>query len=207
MDNTLQSHWDNTYLSKGPDQLSWSQNLPEPSLSLIKSTGITKTDAIIDIGGGDATLIENLLSEGYSDLTVLDISSAAIDRARKRLGERAEKIKWIVCNILDFAPARPYKLWHDRATFHFLTETQDIKNYKHIVSEFVDKDLIIGTFSENGPTMCSGLPVRRYNLESLELFFNDDFQLKQSVNSDHVTPFGSVQNFLFTHFFKGQLID
>ncbi|WP_439559224.1 class I SAM-dependent methyltransferase [Dyadobacter sp.] len=205
MEKTLQNHWDNTYLFKGPDQLSWSQNLPEPSLSLIKSTGIKTTDAIIDIGGGDATLIEKLLDEGFSDLTVLDISSAAIERARKRLGERAEKIKWTICNVLNFVPDRPYALWHDRATFHFLTESQDIEKYKHIVSEFVVRDLIIGTFLEDGPTMCSGLPVKRYDEKTLESLFDDNFQPQERVLSDHITPFGTVQNFRFMHFSKRSL--
>src|SRR5690606_31563104 len=163
-------------------------------------TGIAKSAPIIDIGGGESLLADRLLDLGYTDITVLDISAQSLEKARSRLGDRAEDVRWIVRDILDFKPTRPYEVWHDRAAFHFLTEPEDVAAYRRLVSAYAKSHLIMGTFSKNGPLKCSGLPVTRYDAESMSEALGQDFRLEDVLWTDHTTPFDTVQNFIFCTF-------
>ncbi len=190
-------HWEKVYDTKQPNEVSWTQAVPHASIALIKNSHLPKDAAIIDIGGGDSHLVDYLLKEGFTDISVLDISSKAIERAQKRLGDKANKVTWIVSDILDFVPTKKYDCWHDRAAFHFLTKEDDIEYYKDLVAVSVLKTLIIGTFSDHGPKKCSGLEVSQYNPESLYQVFGNCFNLEESIIEDHETPFNTLQNFVF----------
>lgn len=144
-------HWETVYETKNPDEVSWTQEIPKTSLAFIHSLGLDKSAKIIDIGGGDSKLVDFLLDQGFENITVLDISEKALEKAKIRLVEKAKKVTWIVSDILDFEPTETYDVWHDRAAFHFLTTDEEIEKYKSIVNKSVDGFLIIGTFSENGP--------------------------------------------------------
>ncbi|MGN6511856.1 MAG: class I SAM-dependent methyltransferase, partial [Chitinophaga sp.] len=161
-----------------------------------------KSARIIDVGGGDSRLADFLLEEGYEHITVLDISGEALEKAKARLGERAQKIKWIVSDITEFDTGDQYDIWHDRATFHFLTAKEQIEKYIRIAENKVKGFLSIGTFSENGPEKCSGLTIRQYTESSLAARFEEQFEKLKCITEDHVTPFGTKQNFLFCSFRK-----
>lgn len=195
-------HWDNVYETKSPNEVSWTQENPKISLELIRQTNLPKNAKIIDIGGGDSKLADCLLKEGYKNITVLDISSKALQKAKERLGKLAVNVKWIVCDINDFQPEESYDLWHDRAAFHFLNDQREIENYKSITADYVSKSLIMGTFSKSGPKKCSGLDIVQYDEQDLQLIFNKNFDLIKSISSDHVTPFSNIQNFQFCSFKK-----
>lgn len=191
------SHWENVYQTKKPNEVGWTQEVPEASLKMIRRLNLPKSASIIDIGGGDSRLTENLLDEGYRDITILDISSSGIERAKNRLGERANMVKWIVSDILDFKPDRVYDLWHDRAAFHFLTQAESISQYVKTASEHVSGHITIGTFSVDGPGKCSGLDIRQYDENILSNEFSQEFDLIHSFREDHITPSGNKQNFQF----------
>lgn len=201
MNATTKSHWDHIYATKTPDQVSWTQPVPSTSLEMIAQSGVSKSDAIIDIGGGDSQLADFLLNEGYTDITVLDISEKAIGRAKLRLGVKAAKVKWIVSDILDFKPERKYDLWHDRAAFHFLTEERDIQQYIQLASSTTTKNMVLGTFSVDGPIKCSGLPIHQYHEDDMkELFNRFGFTSTGCKRVNHTTPSGNIQNFVFCGF-------
>lgn len=195
-------HWEKVYETKSPNDVSWTQEKPEVSLELIKNSGISKSAKIIDVGGGDSKLVDHLLEEGYENISVLDISEKAIERAKKRLGKNAEKVEWITSDITDFHPSESYDLWHDRAVFHFLINKQQIEKYKEITSKYISDALIIGTFSKEGPKKCSGLDIMQYDATELMEVFKENFEEIESINSDHITPFETVQNFQFCRFKK-----
>ncbi|PHS09491.1 MAG: SAM-dependent methyltransferase [Kordia sp.] len=197
-------HWETVYKTKDPDQVSWTQETPRTSLKLINSFGLKKTAKIIDIGGGDSTLVDFLLDEGFENITVLDISAKSLEKAKNRLGAKANKVSWIVSDITEFEPKTTYDVWHDRATFHFLTKTEQIKKYLKTARKSVDGFLIIGTFSQNGPEKCSGLEIKQYNEKALTSELNDGFDKIKCITEDHLTPFNTKQNFLFCSF-KRQL--
>jgi SAM-dependent methyltransferase len=193
-------HWETVYETKNPDQVSWTQETPKTSLEFIHSFGLKKTARIIDIGGGDSKLVDYLLDEGFENITVLDISAKSLEKAKNRLGEKANKVKWIVSDITEFEPNMTFDVWHDRATFHFLTTTEQIKKYMKTARKSVSGFLTIGTFSQNGPEKCSGLEIKQYNEEELTLELNDGFDKIKCVTEDHLTPFDTKQNFLFCSF-------
>lgn len=193
-------HWEKVYNTKSPDEVSWTQTVPATSLSFIHSFGLPKTAKIIDVGGGDSKLADYLLDEGYENITVLDISEKALEKAKQRLGKRASKINWIVSDITEFIPGTTYDIWHDRATFHFLITEEQIAQYIDTVKKFVTGYLIIATFSENGPEKCSGLIIKQYNEERLTVELKNGFSKLQCIIEDHITPFGTTQNFLFCSF-------
>ncbi|MFT4575936.1 MAG: SAM-dependent methyltransferase [Vicingaceae bacterium] len=197
-------HWETVYETKNPDQVSWTQETPKTSLGFIHSFGLDKTAKIIDIGGGDSNLVDYLLDEGFENVTVLDISEKALEKAKKRLGEKATKVTWIVSDITEFEPNMTFDVWHDRATFHFLTTTEQVKKYMKIARNSVSGFLTIGTFSQNGPEKCSGLEIKQYNEEELTSELNNGFDKVKCVTEDHLTPFETTQNFLFCGF-KRQL--
>ena len=199
MDSTLKKHWENVYQNKTPEQVSWTQKFPKTSLDLIAQFDIDLSSKIIDVGGGDSHLVDFLIDEGYENISVLDISSKAIERAKDRLGDKGQNIHWITSNILDFMPETKYDIWHDRAAFHFLTSEKDINTYINLVGEFANH-VVLGTFSKNGPLKCSGLPISQYNAEDLQALLKSDFELVSSHYEDHTTPFDTQQNFLFCSF-------
>lgn len=195
-------HWDQVYATKQPNEVSWTQEVPQTSLEMIQSFRLPKAASIIDVGGGDSKLVDHLLDEGYTNITVLDISERAISKAKDRLGKKASTVHWIVADITDFVPQQQYDLWHDRATFHFLTSPDQVSNYVATVNQYVSGYLVIGTFSENGPTKCSGLPVHRYNEEQMMKTFTNKFLNVSCITQDHITPFNTKQNFIFCSFKK-----
>ena len=195
-------HWENIYATKGMQEVSWFQKVPTTSLELINQVAKNKQEAIIDIGGGDGFLVDNLLESGYTNITVLDISKNAIDRAIKRLGKLAEKVKWIVADITEFVPKQEYAIWHDRAVFHFLTKQKDKENYRELLNSAVDSYFILATFSNYGPSKCSGLEVCSYDKKEMHAFFSVNFSVVSSFIYDHLTPFGTYQSFLFSVFNK-----
>jgi SAM-dependent methyltransferase len=202
MENNLKEHWENVYATKTPQEVSWTQERPTISLDFIASFQLKKSASIIDIGGGDSLLVDFLLDLGYTNISVLDISAHAIDRAKVRLGEKASLVTWIVSDINEFEPIQNYDLWHDRAAFHFLTTQKDIGRYVELVSKHA-KQLVIGTFSTNGPFKCSGLEITQYDENELgQLFGLGGFEVQTTKREDHMTPFGTTQNFVFASFVK-----
>lgn len=194
-----QKHWNKIYQEMGPDQFSWTEQVPQISLEWILKSNLPKSAAIIDVGGGESKLIDFLLKEGYTNLTVLDISEAAIHKTKERLGRMAEKVNFIATDILQYNPPA-YVLWHDRATFHFLVSDKEIQQYLSILDQSGARHLVLGTFSENGPEKCSGLPVQRYSEEVLTKLLKGKWEKINCTTKDHFTPFGTNQNFLFCHF-------
>ena len=197
-------HWDNIYSTKGLEEVSWHQPSPKISLDFILSLGLAKDSPIIDVGGGDSFLVDSLLNEGYTDLTVLDISKVAIERAKIRLGKHANKVNWIVSDITNFYPERKYSVWHDRAVFHFLRKEQEINSYLKTLNDGTDVNgrLVLGTFAENGPLRCCALDVMRYSFNDLENTFSNYFQINKMINSIHQTPFNTDQSFNFVQAIK-----
>jgi SAM-dependent methyltransferase len=200
MSNEMKQHWEKVYESKQANEVSWTQDVPQTSLDFIHSFNISKTASIIDIGGGESKLVDFLLAEGYQNITVLDISQKALEKAQQRLGEKANLVKWIVSDITEFNPPQQYDVWHDRATFHFLTSNEQVEKYVAIAKRSVTGYLTIGTFSLNGPKKCSGLEIKQYSEEQLENALVKGFTKIRCILEDHVTPFNTKQNFLFCSF-------
>lgn len=194
------NHWETVYETKNPEQVSWTQEVPQTSLDFIHSFKLPKTAKIIDVGGGDSKLVDFLVSEGFENVTVLDISANALDKAKKRLGGNAKKINWVVGDITEFEPDTTFDVWHDRATFHFLTTEEQVAKYMKTARKSVNGFLTIGTFSENGPTKCSGLTIKQYTEDSLTTELENGFEKIRCLTEDHVTPFQTTQNFLFCSF-------
>lgn len=193
-------HWETIYETKSPEQVSWTQEVPKTSLDFIHSFGLDKTARIIDIGGGDSKLVDHLLDNGYENITVLDISAKALDRAKARLGNKAEKVNWVVSDITEFEPEMAFDIWHDRATFHFLTTKEQIAKYLDIARQRVNGYMTIGTFSTNGPTKFSGLDIQQYDEQTLTAELENGFDKLKCITEDHTTPFNTKQNFLFCSF-------
>jgi len=202
VEGNKKQHWETVYETKQPNEVSWTQENPKTSLNFIRETRLGKSAKIIDVGGGDSKLVDFLLDEGYENITVLDISANALERAKKRLGKNAEKVNWIVSDITEFKPETTYDIWHDRATFHFLTTQEQVKTYVEITEKWVTDFLIIGAFSENGPKKCSGLEIKQYSEMELENQFSNRFKKVKCIIEDHVTPFETTQNFIFCAFEK-----
>ena len=198
---SIKKHWETVYKNKGPHQVSWTQSKPHSSLELIGQSKIPKNAPIIDIGGGDSRLVDHLLMEGFTNISVLDISGKALEKARLRLGVLAKEVTWIESDILDFKPTQTYDLWHDRAAFHFLTKTEHIQKYLNLGAEFAVNHMILGTFSTDGPLKCSGLEISQYNSHTLSEIMVG-FDRISSKTENHTTPFDTIQNFLFCHFKK-----
>lgn len=198
------AHWEKVYLTRQLNEVSWFQPTPKTSLEFFNTFNVPLTAKIIDIGGGDSYLADHLLEQGYSDITVLDISAASIERVKARLGDKAHKIKWIVTDILDFKPVEKYDFWHDRATFHFLTTENEISSYLNLAQQHINADgiLVIGTFSENGPKKCSGIEIKQYSEKSMVERLKNLFRKIRCITVDHKTPFDTIQNFVFCSFKK-----
>lgn len=199
----IKNHWEHIYNTKQPNQVSWTQEVPIISINFVKQLQVPKNASIIDVGGGDSKFVDYLLAEGYINISVLDISQAAINRAKARLGDKAINVNWIVGDILAFNPTCRYDLWHDRAAFHFQTDISSISKYIEIVNKACSDKIVIGTFSVDGPTKCSGLEIKQYEETSLKNEFeNAQFKNIECKREDHITPSGSVQNFIFCAFEK-----
>jgi SAM-dependent methyltransferase len=198
----VQTHWEKIYTEKAPDAVSWYRPHLETSLALIEQAAAGCSASVIDVGGGESTLVDDLLARGYENITVLDISQTAIDANRKRLGKASERVHWLVADVtkVDLDPFA-YDIWHDRAVFHFLTSKSDRVAYVRQVAHAVKLGghVIISTFGPEGPTKCSGLDVVRYDAESLHREFGLHFRLLGSSKELHQTPFGTTQQFLYCY--------
>lgn len=195
-------HWDNVYTTKAPDTVSWYRRHLETSLALIERAAESRDFSIIDVGGGESTLVDDLLLRGYKNLTVLDVSETAIELTKKRLGSAAEQVRWLVGDIVEIGlEQHAYDLWHDRAVFHFLTIPQRRLAYVRQVIRALKPGghVIVSTFGPEGPTKCSGLEVMRYDTDSLHGEFGGQFRLMESSEELHQTPFGTTQQFLYCH--------
>ena len=194
------THWENIYTTKSPEAVSWYRPHLETSLELIQRVAPARSTPIIDVGGGESTLVDDLLTRGYDNLTLLDVSSAAIQFTKERLRQRAVSVQWIVGDITTAdLPANAYDVWHDRAVFHFLTTPDQRSAYVQQVGRSVRSGghVLVSTFGPEGPTKCSGLDVLRYDAESLHAEFGARFQMLESLKELHETPFGTTQQFLY----------
>ena len=196
------THWQNVYTKKGENEVSWFQENPAPSLELIARVGATPASAIIDIGAGASRLVDSLIDRGFKDVTVLDLSEAALEAAKARLGSSAAQVDWIVADATVWEPLKAYDIWHDRAVFHFVTEPEQRKAYVRQIASALKSggQVIIATFGPQGPQKCSGLDTRRYDAEALENEFGPDFRLVRSSILQHQTPTGTTQQFLYCQF-------
>ena len=197
------SHWETIYQTNAPNEVSWYQEHPSKSLELIRSTGIGREATLIDVGGGASTLVDHLLADGFGRVTVLDISPEALQKAKSRLGPRADVVTWLEGDVTQvILPYHFYDVWHDRAVFHFLTSPDDRQRYLRTLSDAVKPGghVIIATFALEGPPRCSGLEVVRYSSESLSAEFGPAFRLVESVAETHHTPFSTDQRFIYCLF-------
>ena len=203
MDQNKQ-HWENVFSTKSPNEVSWTQDYPTTSMNYLENLNLSKIANIIDIGGGDSNLIDALLEKGYQNIWVLDISEAALDRAKKRLGDKANKVHWIVSDITEFNTAIKFDFWHDRAVFHFLTDAISIEKYVTFVGKSIAENgnFLLGTFSENGPLKCSGLEIKQYSENTMKNTFKEKFNTVKCFTENHLTPFETIQNFQFCGFKK-----
>ena len=196
------SHWENVYQTRPTTQVSWFQEHAERSLQFIHNTGVAKDGHIMDVGGGASTLVDDLLCDGYGNLTVLDISAVALEAAQKRLGAAAAKVHWLEADITQVElPIASVDVWHDRAVFHFLTAPRDRQHYVHAVLRAVKPGghVIIATFAEDGPLRCSGLDIMRYRPDTLHNEFGAAFELVNSADEMHHTPSGADQHFIYCY--------
>ncbi len=195
-------HWEQVYRQKPDETLSWFQPRPEISLDLIHAAGLRKTEALIDVGGGASRLVDQLQAEGFTDLTVLDIAEQALIAARTRLGNSASQVHWIAADVTAWQPGRSYRLWHDRAVFHFLTDPAERAAYRKNLQAALTPGgtAIIASFAPDGPERCSGLPVQRYSPGTLAAELGPGFRLITHRNEAHNTPTGKVQQFQYSVF-------
>jgi SAM-dependent methyltransferase len=196
------SHWERVYSERVPDEVSWYQERPEPSLTLIGHARLGAAARILDVGGGASTLVDHLLDVGFRDLTVLDIASPALERARARLGQRAAEVRWLVGDVTAADLDGPYALWHDRAVFHFLVAAELRVAYRAQLLRHTrpGAEVILGTFSLDGPERCSGLPVARYSADTLTAELGSGFEFEEAMPHEHRTPAGKTQRFTFCRF-------
>lgn len=202
MNGRAKTHWEAVYAQRTPDSVSWFQPHAEHSLELIARAGLTRDAAIIDVGGGASTLADDLLARGYHDLTVLDLSAAALAAAQVRLGDDARRVSWVEADITAVdLPRQRYDLWHDRAVFHFLTDVAQRHAYVERVLQSVKPGghVIVATFAEDGPDRCSGLPVMRYGADALHTEFGAPFELLEHSRETHHTPGGAMQQFVYCY--------
>lgn len=199
-----QNYWNKVYSEKSETDVSWFQEHPTKSLELLREINLEKDAPIIDIGGGDSRLVDHLSQQGYTDVTVLDISEVSLNKLKARLGEIGDKVKYLVSDVTSFHPVRMYDLWHDRATFHFLTNSEEINKYLEVVNKALRPggNLIISTFSKNGPEECSGLPIHQYSDAELKSLFQKYFNNTKCFEDTHVTPWGKSQSFVYCGFKK-----
>jgi len=196
------AHWQAVYTTKAENEVSWFQENPATSLRLIADANASADSAIIDIGGGASRLVDALLAQGFRSLAVLDVSAAALEAAKTRLGPASADVEWIVADVTKWRPAKSYDIWHDRAAFHFLTEAADREAYVDRLKSAIAPggQVIIGTFAPDGPQKCSGLVVQRYDAASLAEALGSSFELIDNLADAHRTPWGAIQHFQFSRF-------
>ena len=199
-----QLHWDGVYGRRAPNELSWFEGRPTRSLDMIEAASIDRMSAVIDVGGGASTLVDELITRGFSDLTVLDVSDEVLTKVSARLGELRRHVTLIQQDITSFQPTRKYALWHDRAVFHFLTLAADRDLYRQalLAATLPGSQVIVATFGPEGPTRCSGLDTMRYDARALASEFGANLELANSSIEFHPTPAGVQQQFLYTHFVR-----
>src|SRR3989344_3859507 len=199
MENKTREHWEDIYCTKDFNEVSWYQENPKTSVDLILSANTDKDANIIDIGGGDSRLVDKLLELHFRNISILDISLKALEKAQQRLGEKAKIVKWINSDLREFETSDRFDIWHDRALFHFLTSKKDIDKYVELVKKYLKPNgyLIIGTFSLKGPEKCSGLNVKRYSEDSIKKVFSKGFRYIKSFEEMHHTPFQTTQSFVY----------
>ena len=204
METTNKEHWEKIFETKAENEMSWFQHYPKTSVEFFELFNLSLDANIIDVGGGDSHLVDVFIEKGYKNIYVLDISTNALLRAKKRLGDNANKVNWIVSDVVDFKPPVKFDFWHDRAAFHFLTTEEKINKYVNIAENAINKNgyLILGTFSENGPKKCSGLEIKQYSETSMSNRFEKSFDRIKCILEEHQTPFNTTQNFLFCSFRK-----
>ncbi|MEL4455927.1 class I SAM-dependent methyltransferase [Lutimonas vermicola] len=197
-------YWESVYQNRSLIESGWYQPNPASSLRLIAGSQISKKSRIIDVGGGDSLLVDHLLNQGYENITVLDISQRALEKAKVRLGKLAEKVNWICSDVTNLQTNAVFDLWHDRACLHFLTSDAELKLYREKVGKCLvtGGNLIVGTFSKTGPEKCSGLPIRQYDSSGLSRLFSRGYRLVENFESIHKTPANTVQNYVFCRFIK-----
>lgn len=193
-------HWETVYSSKMFTDVSWFQPRPERSLQLVEKTAVGCDDAIIDIGGGASTLVDHLLDDGFTDITVLDVAGKSLEQAQERLGERAAGVEWVVSDVTAFQPSRTWQLWHDRAALHFLVDEQDRARYVEVLKKALKPGghVVLAMFGPDGPLKCSGLEIRRYSIELVAELLGPGFTLQSQELENHITPMGSNQQFLYS---------
>lgn len=197
-------HWEKVFTTKERTDVSWFQEYPKTAMDYIEEVELPKMANIIDIGGGDSNLVDALLEKGFQNIWVLDISSSALEKAKARLGEKADQVHWVVSDITALIPEIKFDFWYDRAVFHFLTEQDDIAKYVSTVTDSVVENghFLLGTFSENGPLKCSGLEITQYSEAAMKSRFNNRFEPRKCFTESHITPFETVQHFQFCGFTK-----
>lgn len=196
------THWERIYRDKEESDTSWFQPRPETSLALIEATGEPLDAPFIDVGGGTSRLVDHLLESGRDNLSVLDISGTALEKSRQRLGPRADAVQWLEADLLEADLPGPWRIWHDRAVFHFLTDEEDRRRYLDQLHRHLEPGghLVIATFGPEGPEACSGLPVRRYGPGELAATLGDAFTLEETREELHRTPGGKEQAFVYCRF-------
>ena len=197
-------HWEKIYKEKSPLDVSWYQNKPSISLSIVNKLPMDKDDNIIDVGGGASTFVDYLLEEGFKNISVLDLSSNALILAKTRLGEKSQLVNWQIADVTQFSPEKTYSLWHDRAVFHFLTEKSEREKYKEVLASAIKVGgyVIIAAFAIGGPTKCSGLDIVQYDAEKIKQELGSDFTLIDEKSELHITPAGREQLFGYYVFSK-----
>ncbi len=200
----LRDHWNRVYTTKSDEQVSWFEPLPAVSVQMLKAAGVTSESCVIDVGGGDSRLVDYLVAEGLECVAVLDVSGAALARAKARIGTRAEPLMWIESDVAASWTLKPMDVWHDRAVFHFLTEADARGRYREHLLEVLKPggSAIIATFAPDGPAKCSGLPVARYSPEALASELGPALHLVESHSHMHTTPWGATQSFQYSRFVK-----
>jgi SAM-dependent methyltransferase len=203
-DASRKAHWENVYRTKSENEVSWFQESPAPSLELMELAKPACDAAIVDIGGGSSRLVDELLARGFSNLTVLDLSQAALAAAKVRLGDKADQVRWIAADVTTWVPTRLFDIWHDRAAFHFLTDPADRAAYVACLDKAIKPggSAIIGTFALDGPEKCSGLPINRYDAASLGEVLGSGLELVHTLRHEHLTPWAAIQRFQFSVFRK-----
>jgi SAM-dependent methyltransferase len=194
---SVQEHWERIYRTRDPESLSWYQPVPATALEWIEELALDPLAPVVDVGAGASALVDGLIERGHRDVTAVDVSAAALAIARERLGDRGGQVQWIVADLLDWTPMRRYRLWHDRAVFHFLTDAAQRAHYRDLLLDALDDGghALIATFAPDGPTHCSGLPVAHSDPESLASAFGPDLTVVRSAREVHLTPVGAEQPF------------
>lgn len=202
MSKDLKTHWNQVYQSKSFEEVSWFQAIPETSIQFFEKLNLPKTASIIDIGAGESHFVDYLLGKGYENITLLDISEEALEKTKKRLGEKGKSVKYIVADAGTFKAKEKYDFWHDRAAFHFLTDIVQIEHYTQNICRSLNSGayFLIGTFAEGGPKNCSGLEISQYSADDLSEVFARCFTQVKNIKTEHTTPSGDKQKFTFCLF-------